>query len=93
MCILLGVVPVLPLVLLYGVARQLIGASIVPPYGSLFGTSATAVTLSFGAGVSGIWNPAVVVAALAVCSLIAFAISRRPRAISSDRGMVLRGRA
>ena len=75
-CVLLGVVPILPLLLLYGVAREILGASFVPGFAGLFGSDMSGIALNLGKGVTGLWNPAYAVAALAVCVAVAYAISR-----------------
>jgi len=81
-CVLLGVVPILPLLLLYGAVREILGASFVPGFTSLFGSNASGIALNLGKGVAGLWNPAYAVAALAVCATAAYAISRAGHAPS-----------
>lgn len=78
-CILLGVAPVLPVLLLYGVAREIIGGSL-PAFSGIFGSSSSGITLSLGHAVTGVWNPAVIIVALAASGLVAYAISRSARA-------------
>lgn len=75
-CVLLGVLPILPLYLLYGAASDVLGQRPVPGFAEMFGTSASGITLSFGTGVAGVWNPAYAIVAMVLCAAIAYAISR-----------------
>ena len=81
-CILLGVVPVLPLALLYRAAQQISDGSFVPAFTSLFGPDPSGMTFRPGDAPAGVWNPAYVVIAMCVCGLIAYVISRSARAPS-----------
>ena len=75
-CILLGVAPILPLILLHGAAQDILGRSFVPGFASLFGANASGISLKLGSVTAGVWNPAYMVVALAVCGLIAYGVSR-----------------
>jgi len=75
-CVLLGVLPILPLYLLYGAASDVLAQRPVPGFSEIFGSSSAGITLSFGAGTVGVWNPAYALAAIAVCGIIAYAIGR-----------------
>lgn len=75
-CVVLGVVPLLPLALLYGAAGDIVKLELLPGFTSMFGSSGTGVTLDIGAGPIGVWNPAYALIAIVVCMLIAYLISR-----------------
>jgi len=90
-CILLGALPILPLKLLYGAARDVLGASYSPTFAALFGVSASGVRLSFGPEAAGGWNPAHMTLALVLCGLVAYAISRAGRAASRETDVWLCG--
>jgi len=77
-CVVLGVAPILPLTLLYGAAGDVLGPASVPAFTSMFGSNPLAITL----GGVGVWNPAVIVGVLLVCTLGAYLISRAAHAPS-----------
>ena len=79
-CVLLGVVPILPLLLLYRAAQDVLGAGFVPAFGGLFGSNPSGIALNVGAGTAGVWNPAYTLVALIFCALLAYAISRSAHA-------------
>ena len=83
-CILLGIAPILPLTMLYGAARDAIGPAAAPGFATLFGTSASGITLHFGDRTAGVWNPAIAAVGLLVCGLIAYAILKSGRAPSRE---------
>ena len=75
-CVLLGVVPLLPLLLLHGAAQDVAGASVVPSYHTLFGTNPYGITLGSGGPITGVWNPAYMVLATIICVIGVYAFSR-----------------
>ena len=79
-CVLLGVAPILPLLLLYKVAQDVLGSTFVSGYAALFGSNPSGITLRLGNEIVGAWNPAYALAALAICALLAYAISRSAHA-------------
>jgi hydrogenase-4 component B len=81
-CVLLGIAPILPLIMLYGAAKDTLGS--VPGFASLFGASASGITLYIGERSVGVWNPAVMAIGLAVCALIAYVILKSGHAPSRE---------
>ena len=79
-CIVLGVVPILPLLLLYKAAQDVLGSTYVPAFAELFGPKPSGITLTAAGATAGVWDPAYAVIALIVCVLIAYTISRLGRA-------------
>ena len=84
LCILFGVVPVLPLVFLYKAAASALPAESMPAFTGLFGHNASGLMLSFGGSTVGIWNPALAVAALAICAAISYIIFKAGAAPSRE---------
>jgi hydrogenase-4 component B len=78
-CVALGVAPIPVLAVLYGVAHDTIGHS-VPAFAGLFGTDPTGISLRFGKGLAGVWNPCYFVVALVLCAALSVIISRLGRA-------------
>ena len=83
-CVLLGVMPILPLYLLYGAASDVLGQRPVPGFAEMFGSNVTGITLNFGAGTAGVWNPVYAVVAMVVCGTIAYVIGRSALAPSRE---------
>jgi hydrogenase-4 component B len=80
MCLLLGILPVVVLKVFDKMALEVLSAPGIGSYASPFGYGVTGVSLAFGKTVVGQWNPVVIVAAVAACSIAAYAISRAARA-------------
>lgn len=80
-CIVLGVVPILPLAVLYSAAGDILGSGVVPSYAALFGASRSGIATSSGVA-AGAWNPPYMIAALLVCCLGAYVVTRLARATS-----------
>ena len=70
-CVVLGVAPILPVTALYGAASDVLGSAFVPGFATMFGSTASGMTLASDGGTFGVWNPAVLIAALVVGSIIA----------------------
>jgi hypothetical protein len=75
-CIILGIAPVFPIILLYGAARGALGSALIPSFADVFGHSMSGVTLSFGGQTVGVWNPMIAAIGLLICALIAYAIMK-----------------
>ena len=75
-CVLLGLAPILPLLLLYRVAQDVLGSTFVSGFATLFGSNPSGITLRLGNEIVGVWNPAYALVALVFCALIAYGISR-----------------
>jgi hydrogenase-4 component B len=78
-CVLLGVVPILPLLALYGAAGGIVGAAAMPSFTSLFGTSSWGITLGSAGIAAGAWNPAVFIVVAIICGGGAYGLSRLGR--------------
>lgn len=81
LCVLFGVLPILPLVLLYKSAASALPWG-MPAFADLFGSSNTGLTLSMGGATVGVWNPILALAGLGICTLIAYTIFRSGHAES-----------
>ena len=81
-CVLLGIAPILPLMMLYGAAKDTLGS--VPGFTSLFGASASGIALHVGERSVGVWNPAIMAIGLVVCGLIAYVILKSGHAPSRE---------
>jgi hydrogenase-4 component B len=75
-CVVLGIAPILILGFLYAAVSDVLAPAGLPSFASLFGSNPAAITLSFGAGATGAWNPPIMILGLAVCMVIAYAIHR-----------------
>ncbi len=78
-CVIAGVVPFLPLAVLYRAAQDVIGGGI-PAFTAIFGSNPEAMTLRTNSGVVGVWNPAYILLALVVCGIGAYALSQAGKA-------------
>ncbi|MCL6519526.1 MAG: hypothetical protein K6T99_06800 [Armatimonadetes bacterium] len=75
-CVILGIAPILPLIVLYRAAQDIFGDNYVPVFSTLFGTNISGIALNFGNGVAGLWNPIYALIALIFCSLASLVILR-----------------
>jgi len=75
-CVVAGVVPFLPLTVLYKAASSVLGTAMTATQTEIFGSNPAAITLSMNGEVFGVWNPAYILAALILCSVGAYALSR-----------------
>ncbi|HET6454619.1 MAG TPA: proton-conducting transporter membrane subunit [Armatimonadota bacterium] len=83
-CIVLGIIPLLPITLLYGAVRGSLGSMSVPGFANIFGANLSGISLHFGGVTAGVWNPAIATIGLLVCGLIAYAISKSGNAPSRE---------
>ncbi len=79
-CVIAGVVPFLPLTVLYKAAISMLGSAVTATQVEIFGSNPAAIMLTTNGAVFGIWNPAYILAALIVCSAGAYAFSRAANA-------------
>lgn len=75
-CVIAGVVPFLPLTVLYKAASGMLGSAATATQTEIFGANLAAITLSTNGAVFGVWNPAYILVALVVCGAGAYAFSR-----------------
>ncbi len=83
-CVALGVAPILALTVLYGAVSDVLDSAFVPSLATMFGPDPFGMTLSSEGGVFAVWNPAVLILAMAVCVLIAAAVLKSARASSRE---------
>ena len=83
-CIILGIIPILPIILFYQAARGSLNSAIIPTFPDMFGTSAAGITLHFGGQTVGVWNPVIAAIGLAICALIAYGILKAGHAPSRE---------
>ena len=76
LCILFGVVPLLPIRMIHSAISSILPANYSPGAGSLFGTSMPGFSLDQGQGVFGTWNPLWALIAIAILFAFGFLISR-----------------
>ena len=81
-CIVLGIIPVLPIILCYEAARGSLGMALIPRFTDIFGASVSGVALNFGGQIVGVWNPVIAAIGLAICALIAYGILKSGHAPS-----------
>ena len=83
-CMLLGIVPVLPIILFYEAARGTLASTLMPSFTDVFGASAWGIALRFGGQTVGVWNPMIAAIGLLVCGLIAYVILKAGQAPSRE---------
>ena len=66
LCILFGVVPLMPVRMIYNAVSSILPANYSPAPGSMFGASLPGFSLNLGQGIFGTWNPLWVVIAMVV---------------------------
>jgi hydrogenase-4 component B len=66
LCILFGVVPLMPVRMIYNAVSSILPANYSPAPGSLFGASLPGFSLNLGQGIFGTWNPLWVLIAMVV---------------------------
>jgi hydrogenase-4 component B len=76
LCIVFGVVPLLPIRMIHSAISSILPANYSPAAGSLFGTSMPGFSLDQGQGVFGSWNPLWVLIAVAILFALGFFASR-----------------
>ena len=74
-CIIFGVLPVVPLMGLYPAACSVM-PYVPPSYTDLFGANLMGLTLRFGDRLVGVWNPVLALMALLACGVISYIIFR-----------------
>ena len=75
LCVFFGIVPLLPVKVVYAAITNLFGAGFVPVLSEIYGTSAVGgLSLNFGSGVVAGWNPILIILVLSICGLLALAI-------------------
>jgi hydrogenase-4 component B len=83
LCIFFGIVPLLPVKLVYTSVTHLFDPGFVPPVTEIYGASGTGgLSLSFGSGIFAGWNPVIIVAVGLVCIFIAWSLYRSGKAPS-----------
>lgn len=73
-CILLGLVPMLPLFYIYSILGNSRLSQLIPSFKTLFGEYATGVNVKIGTSVVGVWNPIWISIFLGICIIIAYFI-------------------
>ena len=76
LCILFGLVPLLPIRIIYGAVSSIVPPAYAPGVGSLFGTSLSGFSLNLGQGIFGLWNPLWIFIAMIVLFCFAYFLSR-----------------
>lgn len=77
LCIVLGIVPLLPLKIIYASLAGLGLSNYAPNFTSLFGSlSIWGVMANLGEGITAVWNPLVIIFALFICFLISYCLYR-----------------
>jgi len=83
LCVLFGIVPLMPVKLVYTAITNLFAPGFVPSVAQIYGTSTVGgLSLNFGAGVIAGWNPVVIVGVGAFCILLAYSFYRAGQAPS-----------
>jgi len=76
LCILFGVVPLLPIRMIHSAISSILPAGYSPAAGPLFGSSLPGFSLNLGQGVIGAWNPLWALLAMAILFALGFFISK-----------------
>ena len=76
LCILFGVVPLLPMRMIHSAISSILPANYSPAAGFLFGTALPGFSLNLGQGVIGAWNPLWALLAMAILFALGFFISK-----------------
>jgi hydrogenase-4 component B len=76
LCILFGIVPLLPVRMIYNAISSILPVNYSPAAGSLFGSSPPGFSLNLGQGIVGTWNPLWVLIALFVLFALGYFISK-----------------
>jgi hydrogenase-4 component B len=80
LCILFGIIPLLPIRMIYGAIRSILPVRYSPAVDSLFGGSFPGFGLNLGQGGVGIWNPLWILIAMVVLFALGYFFSRAGRA-------------
>lgn len=80
LCILFGIIPLLPVRIIYNAISSILPVNYSPAAVSLLGTSPTGFSLNLGEGIVGAWNPPWVLIAIVVLFALGYFISRAGRA-------------
>jgi hydrogenase-4 component B len=73
LCVLFGVVPLLPVTLVYKAVAGALPIGLCPAFASLFGKVWSGISLNFGTGmISGAWNPLWIIVASAIVFAVVF---------------------
>jgi hydrogenase-4 component B len=76
LCILFGVVPLMPVRMIYNAVSSILPTNYSPAPGSLFGTSLPGFSLNLGQGIFGTWNPLWILIAMVVLFSLGYFISK-----------------
>ncbi len=76
LCILFGVLPMLPIRMIYNAVRSVLPADYAPAASSLFGSSLSGFSLDSGQGIFGAWNPLWASAAIVIFFVLGLLVSK-----------------
>jgi hydrogenase-4 component B len=76
LCVFFGVVPLLPVRIIYNAISFILPVNYSPAAGALFGTSLPGFSLNLGQGIVGTWNPLWVLIAIVVLFALGYFISK-----------------
>ena len=76
LCLGLGLFPILVIKVLYPSVAALLPTGYLPRFAALFGSGITGVSLRIGGGVSGMWNPIWLLAAVVFCFGLGYVVFR-----------------
>ncbi|MBC8520713.1 MAG: hypothetical protein H8D26_01800 [Methanomicrobia archaeon] len=74
LCLLFGVVPLIPIRAIHNAVSTILPSNYSPEAGGLFGKLLPGMSINFGEGISGAWNPLWILAAFVVCFGVAYFI-------------------